>query len=205
VTARQAHLALYRRLTRLYPLSFRRNYGDDLIVLFAKQIEDEPPALVWARTFRDLAVSVPTQHLEAHMKRPSPHLLTAAFGVVAAAAALLALTLGTGPAMPVFLVVALVSGASALWARQAGQPVRADNATGNSWWRVLLAGPALAALTFVAMAIPWPDSIDLGDNAYWLIVIAFMMSLTLAATGVLLGVVALFDRRRTRGMGASAA
>jgi hypothetical protein len=205
MTARQAHLALYRHLTRLYPSSFRHNYGDDLITLFAKQIEDEPLARVWARTFRDLAVSVPTQRLEAHMKHPSSHLLTALLGVVAGTASLLALTLGTGPAMPVFIVVALISGATAVWAWQAAQPVRGDNAIGRSWWKVLLAGPALAALTFSAMATPWPDSIDLGDNAYWLIVIAFMLSLTLAAAGLLLGAVGVIERRRTRRVGTSPA
>jgi hypothetical protein len=64
---------------------------------------------------------------------------------------------------------------------------------------VLLAGPVLAALTLAAMAIPWPDAIDLGDNAYWLIVGAFMTSVTLAATGLLLAMVAVVDRRRHLG------
>lgn len=192
-------------MTRLYPPSFRHDYGADLITLFARQIEDEPPVRVWLRTLRDLAVSVPLQRLEPHMKRPSTRLVTALSAVVAGTAALLALILGTGPAMPVFLVVALVAGATSLWSWQASQPVRADNVTSTSWWKVLVAGPALAALTFVAMAIPWPEAMDLGDNAYWLVVIAFMTSLSLAATGLLLGIAALIQRRRTRVMGTSAA
>jgi hypothetical protein len=203
MTARNAHLAVYQRMTRLYPSSFRHNYDADLVALFAKQIEDELPARVWARTLRDLVISVPTQRLETHMNRPSSHLLTALSGVGAATAALLAFTLGTGPAMPVFLVVAFIGGAIAVWSWQAGQPVRADKVAGKSWWKVLLAGPALAALTFVAMAIPWPEGMDLGDNAYWLIVIAFMTSLTLAATGLVLGIVAVVEGRRTRQLGTS--
>ncbi len=205
MTASAAHVSLYRHMTRLYPPSFRHDFGADLVLLFAKQIEDERPARVWARTFRDLAVSVPTQRLEAHMKRPSSHLLTVVSAVVAGSAAVLALMLGTGPAMPVFLVVALLTGAIAVWSWQATRPVRADDSAGGSWWKILLAGPALAVLTFVAMAIPWPTAIDLGDNAYWLIVIAFATSLTLAATGLLLGIVAVVDHRRTRAVGTSPA
>lgn len=205
MTAGDAHLALYRRLIRLYPPSFRHDYGDDLMILFANQIEDEGRTRVWARTFRDLVVSVPTLRLEAHMRGPSSQLVTAVSAVVAGVATLLALTIGSGPAMPVFLVVALLSGSMAAWTWQAGRPVRADNAVGKSWWKVLLAGPALAAITFVAMAIPWPDAIDLGDNAYWLIVISFMTSLTLSATGLLLGIAAVIERRRSREMGASPA
>lgn len=62
MTGGGAHVAVYRRITRLYPPSFRHNYGADLVTLFAHQIQDEPPIRVWFRTLRDLAVSVPTQH-----------------------------------------------------------------------------------------------------------------------------------------------
>jgi hypothetical protein len=70
---------------------------------------------------------------------------------------------------------------------------------------VFLAGPALATLTFGAIAVPWPDAIDLGDNAYWLIVITLMTSIALAATGLLLGLAAVVERRRTRAFGTSPA
>jgi len=202
---RHAHVAVYRTLTRLYPPSFRRSYDADLVSLFADQLDDESPGRVWLRTLRDLAVSVPTQRLEAHMNRPSSRFVSGASGLVAGTAALLGLTIGTGPALPVFLVVALVAGAVGAWSWQAEQPVRVDDAAGKSWWKLLLAGPALASLTVVAMAIPWPHAVDLGDNAYWLVVIAFMTSLALAAMGLLLGTSALIGRRRTRRPGASPA
>lgn len=198
------HVSLYRHLVRLYPASFRQDFGDDLVVMFARQIADEPPARVWARTVRDLAVSVPLQRLEAHMKHPSSRVLTVVSGVVAATAALLAVTLGTGPAMPVFLLVALAAAGVGVWSWQAARPVRADGAATESWWKIFLAGPALAALTLLAMAAPWPEAIDLGDNAYWLIVISFMTSLALAATGLLMGIGAAVGRRRTGHAGASA-
>jgi hypothetical protein len=197
VTGTRTHVALYRRMTRLYPPAFRADYGADLVRLFAQQIEEQPPAHVWGRTFRDLLVSVPTQRLEAHMNRPATHLLPVVSGVVAGVAALIAVAVGTGPALPIFIVLALLGAAITVWSWQASQPVRADNAAGASWWKVLLAGPALAALTFAAIAIPWPQAIDLGENAYWLIVIAFMTSMALAAAGLLLGISAAVGRRRS--------
>jgi hypothetical protein len=202
---RSVHVAVYRHLTRLYPPSFRQGFEADLVSLFADQVNDESPGRVWLRTLRDLAVSVPTQRLEAHMKRPSAHLVTTGFGAVAAIAALLALAVGTGPATPVFLVVALIAALIAIWSWRANRPVQADSVAARSWWKVFLAGPALATLTFGAMAVPWPDAIDLGDNAYWLIVITLMTSIALAATGLLLGLAAVVERRRTRAFGTSPA
>lgn len=56
----------------------------------------------------------------------------------------------------------------------AGGPARSRReAAGRAWWKVLLAGPALVAATILAMAVPWPPAMDIGDNAYWLILIAF--------------------------------
>jgi len=55
------------------------------------------------------------------------------------------------------------------------------------------------------MAVPWPEAIDLGENAYWLVVIAFATSLTLVAAGLLLGILAVIEHRRTRPVGASPA
>ncbi|HEX9969540.1 MAG TPA: hypothetical protein VGB03_05320, partial [Acidimicrobiales bacterium] len=94
------HLGAYRRLTALYPRSFRQEYRADLVALFAAQLGDEPAARVWLRTARDLAVSVPARHLEAHMQNPSPRIVPLAAGVAAGAAALMALVGGTGPGTP---------------------------------------------------------------------------------------------------------
>jgi hypothetical protein len=202
---RRTHVAVYRSLTRLYPSSFRRSYDADLIALFADQLDDESSLRVWLRTLRDLAVSVPTQRLETHMNRPSARIVTAASGLVAGTASLLALTIGSGPALPVFLIIAVIAGSIAYWSWRNDQPLRADGAAAKSWWKVLLAGPALATVTIGAISIPWPQAMDLGDNAYWLVVIAFMTSLALAALGLLLGTSALIGRHHTRHPGASPA
>jgi hypothetical protein len=99
------HVVVYTRLTALYPSAFRDGYRADLVAMFAEQLRDEAPARVWARTLRDLTVTVPAQHLETRM---------------------------------------------------------------HGRWKFLVAGVMLAGLTFTAIAIPWPDEIDLGDGAYWL-------------------------------------
>jgi hypothetical protein len=57
---------------------------------------------------------------------------------------------------------------------------------------------ALVVVTFSAMAIPWPDAIDLGDNAYWLVVFSVMTSLALATIGLVLGIGALLHRNTPR-------
>jgi hypothetical protein len=82
-----AHVALYRHLIALYPHSFRDSYAADLVDLFAEQLRDLPPLRVWLRTVRDLAVTVPTQHLAAHMNRPSPRIVMILSALVAGTAA----------------------------------------------------------------------------------------------------------------------
>ena len=187
------HVAIYGRLLAVYPKGFRKDYGPDLVALFVAQLNDEPPARVWLRTVRDLAVSVPTQHLEAHVTRPSGHAVPLLFALVATTAMIGAVVVGTAPALPVLLVVAALAAAAAVWSLQA-----ATTATGvrSLWWRFLLAAPAVAVVTLAGMAIPWPDAIDLGDNAYWLVFFAFTVSLGLAAVGLVLGAEALVRRSR---------
>lgn len=186
-------LTIYRALTALYPRSFRDDYGEDLAVLFSHQISDEPPLGVWTRTIRDLAVTVPAHHLEAQMHRPPTPVLVGICSVTTATATALAVVLGTSaPSLSiVFLMVALVAGAVGVWAWKAQQPVHDVASLDALWWKFLIAGISLVAATFAGMAIPWPDSIDLGDNAYWLIVISMMTGFVLGAFGLVLGVAAL--------------
>lgn len=54
----------YRALLHLYPRRFRAEYGPDMALLFANQLRDEAGVCVWARTLVDVAINVPTQHLE---------------------------------------------------------------------------------------------------------------------------------------------
>lgn len=199
-------LTIYRALTGLYPRSFRDDYREDLTILFSHQIKDEPPFGVWTRTIRDLAVTVPTHHLEAHMHRPPTPVLVGICSVISATATALAVVLGTSaPSLSiVFLMVALASGAVGIWAWRAQQPVHDFGSLDTLWWKFLVAGVSMVAATFAGMAIPWPDAIDLGDNAYWLVVISMMTGIMLSALGLLLGMAALI-RHHHHGQPASGA
>jgi hypothetical protein len=196
VSAASTHVAAYRRLTALYPRRFRDEYRTDLVALFSQQLEDDGPGRVWLRTARDIAVTIPVQHLEAHVHRPSPNVVTAVSGVVSIAAALMAVIMGTAMSL-VLLLVAVASGATAIWSWKATRPLRATNDVDSAWWKFLAGGAALVIATFSGMAVPWPDAMDLGDNAYWLIVFSVMTGLALGAIGLVLGIGALIHRKYT--------
>jgi hypothetical protein len=196
VSAARTHIAAYRRLTALYPRRFRDEYRTDLIALFSHQLQDDGPGRVWLRTMRDIAVTVPVQHLEVHVQRPSHNVVTAASSVVAVSAALLAITMGTAASL-VLLVVALGAGATAISSWKANRPLQVPNNINSAWWKFLVGGVALVIATFSAMAVPWPDAMDLGDNAYWLVVFSVMTGLALGAIGLALGLGALIHRKYT--------
>ena len=191
-------LTIYRALTGLYPRSFRDDYREDLAVLFSHQINDGSPVGVWARTIRDLAITVPAHHLEARMHRPPTPVLVGMCAVATASALALALLLGTGgPAVSITcLMVAVISATLGVSAWRAQRPVHENAPLDALWWKFLVGGAILVAATFAGMAIPWPDWIDLGDNAYWLIVITMMSGFMLAALGVLLGIANLVRHHR---------
>jgi hypothetical protein len=196
VSAAGTHIAVYRRLTALYPRRFRDEYRTDLVALFSHQLEDDGPGRVWLRTARDIAVTIPVQHLEAHVHRPSHNIVTAISSVVAIAAALLAIILGTAMSLVLFLV-ALGSGAIAISSWKANRPLRVAHNVDSAWWKFLAGGVALVIVTFSAMAVPWPDAMDLGENAYWLVVFSVMTGLALGAIGLALGLGALIHRKYT--------
>ncbi len=202
---REKHLATYRRLTGLYPGSFRHEYRSDLVELFGAQMEDEGPVRVWLRAIRDLAVTVPTQQLEVRMDRPSGNIVTALFSIASAASVLLALVLGSAPTALLFLSVAIATGAVAFWSFSASRSARPAGAVQESWWKFLLAGLSLAAATAIGVKIPWPSAIDLGDFSYWLVVVSGMTSITLVGTGLVLAIARLIGRQRGSGTGASIA
>jgi len=171
----------YLALTRLYPSSFRDEYGDDLVALFKDQRAAEPAARVWGRAVRDLVLTVPTQHLEAHMHQPSQRALT----VGAAAAAVVVLGIGTLIGSVALPALALVIGfgwmSFASW--RSNQVVDAP-----AWWKRVVLGASLIAVVGIATAIPWPDSIDLGGDLAWSLgAVTLITALTLIGSGLVLG------------------
>jgi hypothetical protein len=177
---------------RLYPRSFRDEYGDDMVLLFEDQRAAEPALRVWCRSLLDLTLSVPTRHLEAHVHRSSPQpLLT----VLAAAGAVVALVVGLvvgSVAAPALLVVV-----GATWlanaSRRAERPVDAP-----MWWRRVVVGGVLIGLVGAATNVPWPDSMDIGGDLAWSLgAITIIAGITLMSSGAVAGALSLLGRRRS--------
>ena len=179
-------VSAYRRAVRLYPRSFRQEYGDDLVAMFADQLRDEPAVRVWARTARDLAVSVPIQRVEVLMHKPSDNLVAA----VAATVSVVSLVAAAGATTPATLLTAaaagMVSGLLALWFWQAARPVRAPmeaNATAT-WWRFLAAGGATLGAGVVVAVV----ASDNFAGWYWPWFISLVTGAVLGGIGLLLAV-----------------
>ena len=100
---------LYRRLIRLYPASFRENYGEALEREFRDELEESGGirrlAMLWLRLLTDLAISVPAQ-LAREAAQDSRHALRLwARRPWHTAFAILALAIGIGANTGVFSVV----------------------------------------------------------------------------------------------------
>ena len=66
----------------------------------------------------------------------------------------------------------------------------------ESWWKILLAGPALIVLIIV-LNYAWPRSLWIGDDVGWLLMFSgVMLAISLVACGVMLGLLRFFNRPR---------
>ncbi len=183
---------LYHALLHLYPRPFRAEYGADMEQLLLDQLHDERAVVVTGRVIVDLAVTIPTQHLEAHMRSPD-RLVPFAYLVLAAAGLALAVLGGSEPAalVPGLLLAAGAGAIGLITWRHAGA-VR-DSSVTAGWWKFLLAGPLLIGGVIVAAGV--------GVEAWFLgmgVVLAGSVSFALGAT---LGIVHL---AKTRARGAAA-
>ena len=185
------HIGAYRALTVLYPQAFRREYRDDLVALFAAQLVAETPTRVWGRAIRDLGVTVPAQHLEAHMSRATDRSGTIAAVALAVAIASLLAALGAGSGGSVafsiaFLVLALAASLTALWSWRAGRGVL-DRVTGPVWWHFLVGGTAGMLALIVAPELIGGGDADLPDGIWYVWFVGALLSIALFAVGALLG------------------
>src|SRR5205807_1678717 len=64
------HCSIYRAVLRLYPRSFRNDYGEPMAQLFADRVRDVG-GKAWLRTIPDLIRTVPVQRTEAAMSLSS--------------------------------------------------------------------------------------------------------------------------------------
>lgn len=179
----------YRALLLLYPRRFRRDYGTPMVQLF-RDLRRDRGRRAWLRTFRDLFMTVPARNLEAFMSMsPQGKLVAAAIattiGIVAFAAIGGAFGAIVLMILLVWILIAVLRGRGAIPSR-------------TLWWKLVVAGVSVFALTFAVFAPPWPqswrDAVP-GDIAWSVGFIAFVTSIVLVATGLLTGFVQRAGRR----------
>jgi lysylphosphatidylglycerol synthetase-like protein (DUF2156 family) len=182
-------VAAYRFLSVLYPKSFRDEYREDLIATFSEQLRDERATRVWVSAIRDLVVSVPSQHLEARMNRPSPQTVAVIATVATVAALVLGVVAGTGPVVGVFLLIALVSLVVATWAWKAARPIgRAGVHVANRWRAVLILGVALLAAVLLVINVPPYNDRELPEAGWVLMMLSLVSSVGLIVVGLTMGI-----------------
>ena len=187
MNADRAVVRVYGALVALYPRTFRDEYGDDMVQLVRDTCDDEPTWRVASRVVVDLALSIPTQHLELHMKRnPSP-LIPLIYTAVAGAGVMLAIAGGTSIALLVVgLTVAVLAATMAVIAWRRAAPVGESIQT-QHWWKLVLAGPVLVGGVIVAA--------QAGVEAWFAGLLTVFLGLILTGVGLLLGLMRLTTRR----------
>ncbi|MGB5759359.1 MAG: hypothetical protein WBM50_20765 [Acidimicrobiales bacterium] len=183
----RAVVRVYGALVSLYPRVFRDEYGDDMVQLVRDTCDDEPTWRFASRVVVDLALSIPTQHLEMHMKRnPSP-LIPLIYTAVAGAGVILAVAGGTSLALLVVgLTVAVLAAVMAVIAWRRAAPVGGSIQT-QHWWKLVLAGPVLIGGVIVAA--------EAGVEAWFAGLLTVFLGLILTGVGLLLGLLRLTARR----------
>jgi hypothetical protein len=188
-------VGVYRALLRAYPRRFRDEYRPDMVLLFAEQLRDEPAGRVWARTVVDLAVTVPTRHLEAHMNRPPIRTMPLLFATVSVTGLVLAILAGSNLAMfAVGLTIAAGAGALAAVAWFHSRVITTPRPVSVHWWKFLVYGAGALAAMIVATA----TSYEFDNSLWWPMVLVILSAVVTLAVGFALGIVHLIGIRGRR-------
>jgi hypothetical protein len=182
----------YGALLRLYPRDFREEYGEDMTQLLHNQLRDESAPRVWARTVLDVALTVPSLRLEAHMSRGTTAPII--YGAASVACLVLAAVAGStvGVSIPGFIGVT-VFGALAFVAWRRSRTIGAAGRVTGNWWKCLVGGCA-AVGSSVAFANLSGDELPEGT---WLPFMGVLLAgVALIAAGLLLGVTRALQNRR---------
>jgi hypothetical protein len=187
VSADKAFVRAYGALVSLYPRKFRDEYGADMVQLLRDTCDDEPTWRVASRVVVDLALSIPTQHLEIHMHRnPSP-LIPLIYTAVAGAGVVLAVAGGTSVALLIVgLTVAVIAAIMAVIAWRRAAPVGGSIQT-EHWWKLVLAGPVIIGGVIVAA--------EAGVEAWFAGLLTVFLGMILTGVGLMLGLMRLTTRR----------
>jgi hypothetical protein len=187
-------VSAYRATIRLYPRSFRDEFGDDLVHLFADQLADERASRVVARTILDLALSVPQRHLESDMHVSRTSVLPIVFFVLALSSLVVGLVVGHPAVLAVCALVTLAFLALALVALHRARPLHEVATLPSRWWVVLGAGVAL----LVGLVVVTRATGELPEGGWFLAMVTGLTAVVLIATGLALGVVQLVGRSHRR-------
>jgi len=194
MTTHQRALGAYRLLIRLYPKRFRDEYGPDVVGLLADQLHDEPTWRVLTRTAVDLALTLPTRHLEAHMARTPAPLVPALFGALALSAVVVGATVGRPLVLLVCIAVGIAAGWLGLTAAHRARPLAEPRATSAHWWKLLAAGAGLLA----ALIATTTATGELPDGGWLIAMISGLAAVTLLGAGIVLGIIHLAARPHRR-------
>jgi len=189
---------VYRGLLSFYPRRFRDEYGIDMALLFAEQLRDEPAGRVWARGLVDLAITIPAQHLEAHMDRPPNPTVPVVFAAISVSGVVFAIVGGSSLGMVGFgLAVAVVAGVLAVAAWRHTRAISAARPATARWWLVLVAGVGALATTIVILNVVG----EVPDGWWWPMILTLLAGVVTTAAGLILGIVHLIDNRPRRAAG----
>jgi hypothetical protein len=184
----------YRRLVRLYPRAFRDEFGTDLVDLLTEQLRDEPTGRVVARGLIDLALTVPTQHLEAHMDRSPNTALTCALGALAFATTAVGVAVGHPAVLVGCLAVGITLAGLALLNARRGRPLTDAKPIAVHWWKPTAAG---IGLLLMLIAVTTATG-ELPDGGWYVAMITLLTALLLIGTGLVLGILHLTHRPTRR-------
>lgn len=185
-------VGIYRGLLRVYPRRFRDEYRDDMALLFAEQLRDEPASRVWTRSLIDLTITIPARHLEAHMNRPPNPTVPVVFAALSVTGVVAAVLGGSNLGMAGFgLAVAVVAGVLTVASWRTTRAVTAVRPASAHWWQVLLGGVGVLATTIVVLNI-----IGEVPEGWWVpMMITLLVGIMTTATGLILGVAHLTTHR----------
>jgi hypothetical protein len=190
MSARQRTLGAYRLAVRLYPRRFREEYGPDLVALVTDQIRDEPTWRVLARTAIDLALTVPSRHLEAHMSRSATTVVPVIFGAVALSAVVVGVTVGSIGVLLPCLAVAVIAVSLALVSAHRARPLTERHPTTGNWWKLLGGGSVVLAVLIGTTNATG----ELPEGAWFVAMVTGLTGLTLIGAGIVLGIAHLSSR-----------
>ena len=179
---------VYRALVYLYPRSFRREYGPQMLQLYRDARRDRVAS--WPQLAGDLVLTAPRQHQEAFMNLETTHKLGLA-GLVLTTGIVVFLVLG-GAMFALALALLLA------WTLTAYIKQGSARMTGGTWWKLGAAGLGLLALIFVVFAPPWPESWRSAvpeEVGYWTVIFGVIFAIVLVTAGILSGIVVLVARR----------